>query len=325
MTSTYRIRGELERADPTIEPLPPTPITDKASANLRSWGLSNKDIKGLQELTSSFRYDLVPQKAERIARNGGYIAQNPDGTEIVVLPSGLNKVGRGDGHCGAIAKDLLIAFAQTGYLPEVNKNLKAQGKPTLEPCFVAGLSRTHFTQEKNNDKHVWVGLVPEGKPATDMITIDASFQEISTSLDNNYQTRILQRNISELPGYTPSSSAKIGSFQTAEDGIEYKLNQPVILGLSPDKEIAYSLGFLKDVASDDIRPVLSTIPKDSSYPKAIGLIIKNRGILLGHADNLTQAQREEMRTILTTLKEIPLVRDQKRAEELKREMILKFR
>jgi hypothetical protein len=95
---SFRLQGELERAHPDIEPLPPTSITPEAKERLESWGMPEPFVTRLQELSSSMRYDLCPEKAERIAQNDGYIYVTDEGGEEIILPNFYNHKNRLDGQ-----------------------------------------------------------------------------------------------------------------------------------------------------------------------------------------------------------------------------------
>lgn len=115
---SFRLQGELERKQVEIQPLPPTPITPDAKKQLESWGIPEGFISRLQEVASSMRYDLCPQKAERIASNEAFIHTTPEGEEVV-LPDYYDVEGRLDGECGGIAKQLLVKLHETGYITKV--------------------------------------------------------------------------------------------------------------------------------------------------------------------------------------------------------------
>lgn len=176
---SYRIQGVFEKASPEIAPLPPTPITEGARDRLKSWGLADDHIEGLQKLTASFRYDLAPQKATEIAKKGAYVYKDTTGKEGIVLPNLSNPDEKLDIQCGAVAKHFIDSLYSSGYLADINEHLQQQGKQPLQPYFTIGKSRTFFNRDSS--VHLWAELAHEGEERNKTITIDPSLQEISGS------------------------------------------------------------------------------------------------------------------------------------------------
>lgn len=240
----YRLKGELEKAY-SVDELPPTPVTENAKERLQSWGLSGEMVERLQEITSSYRYDLVPQKLDGMVARGAYINKKTNGEEEIIFPGFFNFENRGAGQCADLSIQLLRDLHNTEYLDDLNSDLSKQGKPRIQPYFLNGFSRTYFTGSNPSHSHVFLGLLPEGAAKEDMVVVDSSFQEISSIDNNGYTIKGMQINPKELHNYHSAAHLSVGTYTEADQ--QFNVFSPtMIVGSSFDRKIIYQLGVAKN-------------------------------------------------------------------------------
>jgi hypothetical protein len=321
----YRMRGKLELSHSEIEPLPPTPITDDARERLHEWGVSDASIERLREFTSSFRYDLCEQKAERIVQNGGYLLTTPEGGEKIVLPDFFDTEGRLDGQCSDLTRQWVKLLHTSEYLQELDERMDSSGQQRIHPCSGWGLSRTHFNRQ-GGDQHLYAGLLKEGRPQTDMIAVDPSFQEISCiesngySLPNPYISRVRSGAFFEA---NTATCCSVKSAVMLDHEMRVSIGSGPILGTSSDGKLVYYFSFVRDTFKK-YHPVVCSIPPRESYGTGrTHCFLDRRGNARFVEDRfLTDIQRDEMAQICRTLEGIQLIRDQERAQALKDEEVL---
>ncbi len=321
--TTARRKGKLELADPEIKPLNPTPITEEAKERLMSWGMSEEDIKTLREITSSFRYDLCEQKAERLAQSPAYIYTAEDGSEEVIIPNFFDTSDRGDGQCRDIATQQIRALNMSDFFNEMNERLAKEKKTNILPVFMYGQSRTHF--HKEGAGHAWLGLLPEGEQLENFVVVDASFQEISNADTNEYKfdPKRADINPSSYIGYETASTIPLGRYTENEKGdvaID-GFKQLTVLGSSFDGQFYYWLTFIKDTETGEIKPDIEATDADGKCAQFYTYSRSGKIISGEAAPNFTLDHLIEGRLILSSLRKIPLVRDQEEAERIRNEKI----
>jgi hypothetical protein len=334
MSEVYRFRGALEQQYAAIEPLPPTQITPDASERLQSWGIPKAYIRRLQEVSSSFRYDLGPEKAHRITERGGYIYESPDGTEEVILPDFLNYEERLDGQCIDLSVQFINLLYSSSFMSDLDQELAKKGKPSIRPCFVKGLSRTHFNRESMGRPwaHVWCGFVQDGRAVEEIVTVDTSLQEISNIGKNGFTIVDCMTNPKVVADRPTAAKFTITDSIVNEDAASLLDGSPLspflyessiprwaVLASSADRELVYSLSFIRD-NSREIIPFLFALTSDSAIDGPYCVRVPNGQLYLSKSNHLTEAQRLEMRDIYTNLGKISLERDQAKAEAAKREI-----
>lgn len=318
LAARYRIKGELERIHPEIEPLPPTPVTPEAEAQLREWGLEDHHIARLRGLTSSFRYDLCAEKLEQIVEKGAYVGELPEQGEVVVLPGGYTYESF-SGECGGLAIQFCHEIQGTGCLEEINEKLREAGKPSLQVQLNIGQSRTHFNRE--NTKHIWSSLLPEGEDHNKAITVDPSFQEISPVAENGYITTHTF-STEDSVGVNPNSAIKVTDYWEDEGRRNIDSPSSHVLGLSLDGNLIYTAAFFKERTSGEIRPsIIARFPGQQSDELGPCIFIdnENKGRLYREED-LSETQRQEIISLLRSVRHLSLTRDQEKIEELRRDM-----
>jgi hypothetical protein len=309
--ATFRITGRLETLNPEIEPLPPTPISEKAEQSLSAWGVPNEYQRRLQELTSSFRYDLSTKKAESLIKRDTYIRVNPQGRQEVVL-SGIYDYNRSlDGECSQLAIQELNQLNFSGYLNELNEELQKQGKPELKIYVVSGQARTHFADE--NDTHVWLGILPEDRDRSEMVIIDPSFQEISEG--SGY---VAHKTIDAKYGIVTPLSQVVEAGPYIEDT---KGNPTAVvmdhmtLGCSSDRKYCYLLGFASDLQTGTPHPAISVQSADGGVLEPTALLTNNGSVKwINLKGTLDEQYIKEAESIVTTLRSMPITFDQQKAD-----------
>src|SRR6185369_2046843 len=206
----------------------------------------------LRDLTSSGRYDLVLQKAERLVANGGQV-DTSDGNEVVVLPEYYNYKDRGDGPCSDLAWQELDGLNTTNLFDDINAELIAQGKRPLRVDLAEGQAPTHFN--RGDAKHYWLLIGQEG--ANDYpLAVDPSFQKISHMGNNGYRIDSIQVVLGQIPTSEPLV-LPLGTYTEIEGRPLVELpSKTSTLGLSTDRELTYELSFVKDTHTGVIRPSL---------------------------------------------------------------------
>lgn len=308
-TGQHRITGELEQQHPEIVPLPPTPMTREASARLESWGVSPERIRDLRDLTSSMRYDLCPQKAERIAQTGGYLQETDEGMQEVVLPHFYDSTARLDGQCADIAIRYHELLHTSGYLKEVNQELADKGRPPLERAHIVGLSRTHFNQP--GQTHIWTGLMPKGAGINELLTTDASFQEISMTANNGYTVAQLFHNPPKFSGVRSAKAFAVKSESNLSD-----FSHTAVLGMSSDRQLSFGLGFYRQESTGEVRPVINALPGYVNGPedKAYCTLSNSGEVTFANGARLSGQQKREMHDIASGLHTLALIPDADKAE-----------
>ena len=299
--------GTVESLHQGTEPLPPTEVTVDAQDRLVALGLSEGQISDLALLASSFRYDLAEQKAEMLRHRFNWIRKIPGEPTEVVLPDFFDFDERLAGTHTDMNIRFLMLLHETGYLEDLNQTLKDNGKAPLLPVIAHGIPPTHFNTREDRGV-TWVGLVAKGAPVEEMVTIDVAFQQISAG-DNGYIMRDHEINPTQFV-QKPAAALDVGSYE--EIGISDELVIPhlelkntVVLGISSDREVVYTLGFVEYTATNEIKPVIEAIlpHTDPKEFEPIRMINGSGGVVSEGEDQLNEKQRQEMRAILAVLKE----------------------
>lgn len=251
-------KGELEFDN--YEPLPPTPISKFAREKFHSWGFSESTLNSLQDFTSRFRYDLVPEKIERLLDIKVHINQNAVGEWEATLPNFSDAMGRLSGECIDIARQWTIQMHFGGLLEDMKAEAFAQNKHELAVLHCQGHSRTHFSRAEAN--HAWNGICLLDKKKriipSSIVLIDAAFQEITPLQESGYKpalttipdSYIIPRDCTFSCGVISSSRVREGS--------------GVILGRSEVEDTVYALSFAHSERSGLTLPLLQRIFADSS-------------------------------------------------------------
>jgi hypothetical protein len=322
---SYRIQGELERTL-SLEPLPPTPIVNGARERLQALGAPDELIVRLQEYTSSFRYDLVPQRVERLVKRGYYILENPDGCDEMLVPGFSDFNSRGDGQCGDIAWQLGRILHSTGFMDELNKYAKQQGAPEIKLMLAKGTSATHFL--KVDQEHLWLELYS----GTDFgdgvnidyrhVTIDPSFQHISNPDNNSYT--IISRISDPLTIDSVYPVRIVEPLLWWDEGVLSLDNCGLTIGVSADKNLAYVAGVAKNVEAGSYHPTLLTILPNGSFGP--GRIVRDQERIQDFGRTatvqLTPEQLQEMAAIMDSLTRMPIIKDQAAARLLEEQKIV---
>lgn len=311
--STFiRPQGQLEQAK-KIDQLPPTPITPDAQQRLESWGIPTEFIPKLQIMASSFRYDLCPEKAERFVRQGGFLYQNADGSEDVVLPGFYDYKTRQDGQCNDISIQFLNMLRFSGYIDTVNRHVASVGKPPISPYYINGQSREYFNRKEM--RHVWIGLLQEGTAEQKMITLDASLQEISTMDTNGYNPKDSIKNPDRVKNQQLSLSFPVGRYSEYEGEPILRCKLAPILGMSFDRKFAYSLGFVKHASSGLIRPIMGILRAQNTAETTVFFNNNDTIQWANEESDITDAHKGEINRILYTMRSLPLSVDQHEAKQ----------
>lgn len=232
---------------PEVEPLPPTPITPEAAALLQNWGISEESLRRLQELTSSFRYDLTDKKVERLARESGYVGADSENNPLMILPYFFDIKARFDGQCGDIAAQWIQYMHASGLLTDMTEELADASR--VVACFAHGLADTHFIVEGMS--HTWncLARVDAKGEVIDFIVVDAAMQKIFA--DDRYLFKDVVVDVTSFSNRTSHASLLIGSL-AANDFGNWNLTQGEVLtiGMSQDRKFAYSVSFLACDATD---------------------------------------------------------------------------
>ncbi len=303
----FKIRGELERTY-DLAPLPPTKISEQAKEELADWGLTSEQIEALQEFTSSFRYDLVPEKVERLQQESIKVFKK-DGQEYINLPSFFDTGGRFDGQCMDIANQWVVQIHESKLIKELNRNLKKGNK--VVPTLHSGLSETHFC--KDGSSHCWNGLALVDKDGNvkKEIYVDAAFQNIQTKDESKYIGKTAYINPKGI-WIKKQYNVPIGWIDVDGHSFEEDLSGTAILGVSFSYEDVYELGFSRDRKTNNIRLVLSRLYADGSRDYYIigdeDQIIKTNGL------NSTR-DMEEIKKILIKAKGLRFVKGESPEEE----------
>lgn len=307
-----RPKGQLEISHPEIAPLPPTLVTPDARERLESWGISLRLVEKLRVFTSSFRYDLCPEKMERYRLRDAFVYRDLH-TEEVILPGFFDYMGRLDGQCGDIAVQQLRALYSEGLVREMNSALRAKCKPKIALCLASGLSRTHFNKE--GDLHLWAGLVREGRRIGDMVVIDASFQEISNLEESGYQ----MKRCNVMPACTDNlrlhGPVPVGSMSESGDSVKLDV-LGLMVGVSADKRFSCGVSFIKNKAGRFLPAVclghaLPDVPE-------ITCVLTEEGIRCGGPTGMMEKPHwQEVGQILNAAATINLIDDQAQARNLR--------
>lgn len=161
------------------EPLPQTKITEAARDTLLSWGIRQEQIDDIRRFTSQFRYDLCPEKVERLTKREAELFEK-EGREYVNIPSFFDVTGRLVGECGGIGNQWVIKMDESGLFDKLKLN-----NPNLVTAMYSGRSETHFHTEGTT--HVWNGIVLQDHDGAilDEIYCDAAFQIIKTKAESS--------------------------------------------------------------------------------------------------------------------------------------------
>jgi hypothetical protein len=247
----YKNPGELERSG--FEPLPPTELSHEAREKLENWGLASEQIDHLQQHTSQFRYDLCPQKVDRLSQNKAEIFTR-DGKEFVNLPTFFDVEGRLDGQCSDIARQWIIQINESDLIDELNAHRIDDSR--IVTCYYTGNSKTHFCKEDSN--HVWNGLaIVEGDDVIDEIYFDAAFQAIMSKPESGYtqKTALFDAKGVEI---NENIDIPIGWVEIGESSWSGNVSGMAVLGVSRDFQYSFLLGFVRD-QTQAILPIVGKV------------------------------------------------------------------
>jgi len=258
-----------------IEPLPPTEISNDARERLKSWGL-NEEIDDLRNFTSQFRYDLCPEKLERLSKKKFEIyskEENGLSIDYIKIPSFFDVKGRMDGQCGDISKQWIVNMDRSGLFKKIKKSLNESCILSMGTCF--GLSKTHFCRKGSS--HFWniLSLHDCSTWSEKDVFFDASFQKIMTKEESGYEAENISINIDSIIN-KKDTELKVGKIFSDKNGnLHVEEGRSVVLGVSSDFKYSYRLGFFKNMT--DILPVLTCLYEDGSSISSI--VIENDRIL----------------------------------------------
>jgi hypothetical protein len=261
--SSYQKKGMLESLYPNIEPLPPTEIEASTQEKLLSWGISEKSLQRLQELTASFRYDLIPQKLERLKKLGIYL-----GDDRVLMPYFYAGGGRFDGECSDLANEWVDQMEYSGLLHDMQQEIDAFWEEhgfsfKLVTTLSRGLSQFHFNQP--GMMHVWAGLAMidgEGEVA-DRVLVDPAYQKI---MPNHMYREPGKADIDIKATFRSETEAvaSIGLLRDSGENFTFLPGSDIILGISSlesssEPQFAYGLLFVRVESTGEVTPVLKRI------------------------------------------------------------------
>lgn len=313
LARSVRRPGVLERADPTIEALPPTPLTDDARQRLFEWGFSPLQVEELRQHTSSMRYDLVPQRVQRIADNGMYIYTPPGGREVMILPNFYDFNDSGDGQCGDLAIQLRKRILSDWHFASMNEYRRLRDLPALRLELVGGVTGAYFTEIK----HYWLrlGLI-DGGPAVD---VDPSLQEISLNKSNSHVVLETERETLHLSTATFQTIGEYG------DGFIDIKGTPII-GVSADRQVVYHFCPLKNRVTGRYHMFVRTLLPDGLFgPGRILEADRSIRTVADHKERpLAPAHMREMDTILRILEQAPIIVDDQSVDLLEPNRIIEL-
>lgn len=303
----FKKSGQIE-TEKKLQPLPLTAITEEARERLVSWGLNNSQIEDLRAFTSQFRYDLCLQKIQRMCEQPAELF-SINQKYYINIPVFYDTDGRLDGQCGDISSQWIIQINKSGLI----KKLNMEKHTSIIPSYYKGLSKTHFC--KDGMGHVWNGLtlVDDDGYIVEEIYIDASFQDIHTSEQSDYREdmAIYDTKIVEQSVNTQVAVGWILFFSAYSWKAE--LPSAIVIGVSPDFEFSYSIGFVKDKLTSKIKPIVLRLLKDGT--KEYFVIGNNDEICSSDNAKVTQSQMAEIEELLKAIQNIDIV--EKQPTELK--------
>jgi hypothetical protein len=265
-----RIIGDLER-EHRLEPLPPTEITENASLNLKQWGVNDDTIHSLRQLTSSFRYDCVEQKLDRLITNYRHhdiAIRIGNAYYSALILNGFydeDEKCRMDGECSDLTRQWIRVMDASGLFDEISSKIE-DGKNLL-PLYCNGYSDKFFVEDHLN--HVWsgLGIVDENMKVIKSVYVDPSMQKIFTDSDKLYRPEGIHvvRSICDV-SRNPEAYViwpqfrKLGKTAVNGDQID-----KMIMGLTDDREYAVSISFGKYKSSEnkeELVPLVCYLDKD---------------------------------------------------------------
>lgn len=310
---SWRVSGRIEVLD-GVAPLPLTSISKNAEKRLRSWGIPKEMILALRQMVSSFRYDLCSERMTRIAGKGGYILDD-EGTETIVLPMFYDRLGGMDGQCGDLAIQLLHRFNFSGYLEAITTEKK------IYPCYIRGNSRTHFVSPSSN--HIYSGLLCEGELYKKMVVVDPSFQLIETFDESGYKIHMNRSGKEEvyinpagINKFDFAERIRVGWIERYADGSSTpKGVDGAVLGVSRDRQVIFSLGFVRE--GEVLLPMVVIVDSKGNSSTQCYLDHNNEVFYRGENRQVGRRHWEEAVTILRLLATMPITAiDNNRAREL---------
>lgn len=299
--NAYKNMGELEKKG--IEPLPPTSLSTEAKAIIEAWGLSEAQIHYLQEFTSQFRYDLCVEKVDRLAQKKAEIFSR-DETEYVNFPSFYDVNGRLDGQCGDIGRQWIIQINESNLVQVLNSQRTDGNK--IVTGYYTGLSKTHFCNEGSN--HVWNGLalVDSNGDVIEEVYFDAAFQAVMSKSESGYTQKTV---VFDARSVEADENADIPIGWVEINGTSWQGNVPgtAVLGVSHDFQYSFSIGFVKDKKTSEIKPIISRL---DAKGKSDYFIYGSNNLLSSGGADVTPQQESEIRLLLDNAEKIQLEKGQ---------------
>jgi len=251
------LRGKFYNPEGKREP---TPITPQAYKLLEQFGLSCSSIARLREIVSAFDYGNCPQRIKALS-NRPAILDPERGT--ITIPHLHDIKGSLTGQCGELSFQLVCQLHFTGFLEDVNEEIKSRQKLPIQAIASAGLSKTHFGKKDNN--HVWVVIKPiHSTHENSWILVDPSFKQITTFRRSGYKGKLIEYRDYDLEK-SLIGTVTIGSLTRNPNNTYSAISLGAfILGSSNYHDLIYSLTFLKDSQSQKIVPAIRTIDKFSN-------------------------------------------------------------
>lgn len=296
MKTSIKSRGELEKNG--IESLPPTPISSEAKAIIRSWGITIEQVNDLCEFTSQFRYDLCGEKIARLAQRQAELFEIKD-MPYVNLPSFYDVYGRLDSQCSDIARQWIIRINENHLIQILNSQRTDENR--IVTCYYTGLSKTHFCYE--GLVHAWNGLalLSKDNQVLSEVYFDAAFQVIMGKSESGYSQKTVMLNVRKIFA-NESVSIPIGWSEDSDTSWKAAILGTVVLGVSNDSQYAYSIGFVLNRKTNEVKPIIGRLNSDgaSNY-----FIYGNKRNLICSSDaEITYHQQVEIRNLLDNAEKI---------------------
>ena len=288
-----RVESSETQQQPNVE------ISELAQNKLEKWGLTPDQIESLKLFSSQFRYDLCVDKVNQLTKKDAEVFQKK-GIDTANFPN-FYSIQDNKGPCGSIARQWILRINEEKLINNLNQNL-TDGKKIVT-CFYTGTSRTHFTEK--NSTHIWNGLALIDKDGNieDEIYVDSSFRLVMTKNESGYKQKTAKFDLDQIHT-SKNAPVNIGWVNLTEANWEGSIPGLLVLGISSNYEVTFSLGFVRDVNKGEIVPIICTADANE---KADYFLFGANGKILFTNDNFSSEIINEIRQLLIQAKSINFV------------------
>ncbi|GEM_PF-1636846 len=299
----YSLKGRTETLEAeTTQQLELTKISPEAQEKLSEFGLSEQSVQELRDITASFRYDLVPKRAEEIfSQNDVFIAMDNNGEKCAVIPNFYDPKGSLEGNCDQLGFQFITNMRMQSWLEDCNDEIAQNGGKPVEAVLCIGKSDEFFVKEGQN--HVWVALRQQGsRIKEDMVDIDPALQKIGTPVEDNYEHKRVFKDTGEF-ALSLTEKVRIGALTASEDGgMNYEATDSIVLGVSPDRTVAYALGYVENGDGGEILPIVKVLDTAGEIVTT-HLVEPQTGNIFdgGNIDSLSESSRSDIDNLLGAL------------------------